>query len=478
MNFKNLTKYIARFLLIQTTTILFSIWYFDNFLILNPVDKYNIYLNLIEDWNRFFIFIPEWLITVDLFLSIQVFTFISLIFTTKFYTYVNELKLTLDKNYLADFTRLYLLWTTYMFSTFYFLRFDGLSRSSLLIYTIFIPFILFLFRNTEILSHLLGRSPLKESYISFNLDSQSTLMNLRILNFRKQIASHKLDVVSDFKKIIKTIDNLNKEKEINLVVINIFSEQKIPDELEVYLINLNKKILLISETKLTFNKKFIYRFEMIEGKNIYYFNNDIQYGSKFILKRILDIILSIVGFLVLFPLIIFISLSIIIKDGFPFIIKQKRVGLHGKKFNMYKFRTMKKNSHDQRTELKKYNKKTGPLFKLEDDPRLLKGSKKLRKYSLDEIPQLLNVIRGEMSIVGPRPLFEEDTFLFNEKYMRRLNVLPGMTGLLQINERNTDDFETWFKYDLNYIENWSLYLDFLIIFKTIPSMFKRKNSGL
>jgi lipopolysaccharide/colanic/teichoic acid biosynthesis glycosyltransferase len=82
-----------------------------------------------------------------------------------------------------------------------------------------------------------------------------------------------------------------------------------------------------------------------------------------------------------------------------------------------------------------------------------------------------------MSLVGPRPLFEEDTQLFNENYMRRLNVLPGMTGLLQINERNTDDFDTWFKYDLQYIENWSLYLDLQIILKTIPSMFRRSTSG-
>ena len=144
---------------------------------------------------------------------------------------------------------------------------------------------------------------------------------------------------------------------------------------------------------------------------------------------------------------------------------------------MFKFRTMKNDSHDMRKELESQNNKTGPLFKLENDPRLINGSKLLRKYSIDELPQLINVIRGEMSLVGPRPLFEEDTQLFNENYMRRLNVLPGMTGLLQINDRNTDDFDTWFKYDLQYIENWSLYLDLQIILKTIPSMFKRSTSG-
>jgi lipopolysaccharide/colanic/teichoic acid biosynthesis glycosyltransferase len=101
----------------------------------------------------------------------------------------------------------------------------------------------------------------------------------------------------------------------------------------------------------------------------------------------------------------------------------------------------------------------------------------LRKYSIDELPQLINVIKGDMSLVGPRPLFEEDTELFNKNYMRRLNVLPGMTGLLQINDRNTDDFEVWYKYDLEYIENWNLRLDVEILLRTVTAVFNRKNSG-
>ena len=101
----------------------------------------------------------------------------------------------------------------------------------------------------------------------------------------------------------------------------------------------------------------------------------------------------------------------------------------------------------------------------------------MRKYSIDELPQLINVIKGDMSLVGPRPLFEEDTELFNKNYMRRLNVLPGMTGLLQINDRNTDDFEVWYKYDLEYIENWNLRLDVDILLRTISAVFNRKNSG-
>ena len=161
----------------------------------------------------------------------------------------------------------------------------------------------------------------------------------------------------------------------------------------------------------------------------------------------------------------------------PFLIKQSRVGLHGKKFKMYKFKTMYNDSHEKREKLKDFNKKGGPLFKLDEDPRIIKKLNFLRKYSLDELPQLFNVLKGEMSLVGPRPLFEEDSEYFDKNYMRRLNVLPGMTGLLQINERNTDDFSVWYKYDIEYIENWNLYLDIKILFKTFNAIKRENTSG-
>ena len=138
---------------------------------------------------------------------------------------------------------------------------------------------------------------------------------------------------------------------------------------------------------------------------------------------------------------------------------------------------MKINSHKKREELESLSKSSGPLFKISDDPRLLNGSKFIRKYSIDELPQLINILKGEMSMVGPRPLFEEDTQMFEKKYMRRLNVLPGLTGLLQINERNTDEFSIWYEYDIEYIDNWSLLLDLIIILKTPFSMFKSDIKG-
>ena len=139
---------------------------------------------------------------------------------------------------------------------------------------------------------------------------------------------------------------------------------------------------------------------------------------------------------------------------------------------------MYSNSHSKREGLQDLNKNDEVIFKIENDPRIFSGGQILRKYSLDELPQLINVLKGEMSLVGPRPLFQEDTAYFNKQYMRRLNVLPGLTGLLQINERNTSEFEVWYQYDIEYITNWSLYLDFKILFKTPFSLFKNSSKGL
>lgn len=333
------------------------------------------------------------------------------------------------------------------------------------------------FRNTEFLSSLLGRPLTDEAFISFNLDSTSKFRNLRILTFRKDSGNFSLDLPVDEDRVIEIIDAENKKENINLIVLNL-SERSMNASLEKYLINLNKKILIISDESMQFSNNFIYREESLDQKYLTYFNNDIQYGAKYILKRVMDIFISIAALIISIPLIVFISTLILIKDGKPILIKQNRVGLHGKQFKMYKFRSMLNNSHLQRDSLQELNKGKGPLFKIENDPRIIPGVNFLRELSLDELPQLINVVKGEMSLVGPRPLFDEDTKSFDKNYMRRLNVTPGITGLLQINERNTDDFEIWYKYDIEYIENWSLLLDLQIILKTPFAIFTKKIKGL
>ena len=433
---------------------------------------------MIDDIDRFLPIINSTYVTVDALIVLVIFVFLIILYSTKFYTYVNELSYSINKNLLDEYFQLYLLWTSYIFAMFFLFRFENISRGYLLLFSLIVPIFLLAFRNTELISSLLGRSVTGETYLSINLDKNSSFRNLRILTFRKSLASLYSQDINNSENIIDNIDNLNKEEKINLIVLNLETIKSIDENLEKYLINTNKKVLIISENKPDFKTNFLYRQEFIDENYFTYFNNDIQYGAKYILKRIIDIVLSTFGLIIFMPIIFFLSIYIVSIDGYPFFVKQKRVGLHGQVFDMYKFRTMHKNSHKQRESLDELNKSDGPLFKIENDPRILKGLLFARKFSLDELLQFINVLKGEMSIVGPRPLFDDDTQLFDTNYMRRLNVLPGITGLLQINERNTSDFSIWYKYDIEYIENWSLYLDLKIILKTPLSLFTSKTTGL
>ena len=478
MKLNNLIKYSVRFAFLQSVLTFTTIYYFDNFLISNDEFKQIIYLNLVEDIQRFLPFINSNSISVDAVLVLLIFIFLIILYSTKFYTYVNELTFSLNKNLLDEYFQLYLLWTTYIFTTFYILRFENISRWYLFLFSLFVPVILLFFRNTEVLSSLLGRSITSESFLSINLDPDSNFRNLRIITFRKSLGNLEHADLGDDVSLINKIDKVNKIKKINLIVLNLDSQKIINPELEKYLIETNKKVLIISKKQPLFANNFLFRQETIDKSFFTYFNNDIQYGSKYILKRLLDITLSCIGLVVFSPIMIFLGLYILLIDGYPFFVKQRRVGLHGEPFNMFKFRTMKKNSHELRATMEELNKSDGPLFKIEQDPRILNGLSFARKFSIDELLQFINVFKGDMSIVGPRPLFDDDTQLFDTKYMRRLNVLPGITGLLQINERNTSEFETWYKYDIEYIENWSLYLDFKIILKTPFALFSNKIKGI
>ncbi len=480
-------KYSLRFLFLQSILTIITIWYFNSYLLSDNFCNYcldNDFLiqinnNLLEDRNRFFVLLPERFVRINYFLAGFIFLFLVILYSTKFYTYVNELSFSLDRNYIDEFISIYLLWTsTFIIFLTMFRVANLISRGYLFIFTFIVPIILLLFRNSEFISSLLGRSITNENSLIFNLEEDSVFRNLRILTFRNTVNEFQKIDLRDSDKIIKLIDSENKIRNINLIVFNFQDSSNLDSKLENYLINLNKKVLIITKNEIVFNNYFLKRQELVSGYYLTYFNNDIQYGSKYIIKRFLDLSLALIALILLSPLLLSISIYIRILDGGPSIIKQNRVGLHGKQFQMYKFRTMKLDSHNLRDELKDLNKNDNVIFKIENDPRIIKGTQVLRNLSFDELPQLFNVLRGTMSIVGPRPLFEEDTKQFNEKYMRRLNVLPGITGLLQINERNTSEFEIWYKYDIEYIENWSLYLDLKIILRTPFSLFSKNIKGL
>ena len=471
-------KYFLRFFLIQSILTWFTIYYFDNFLIGDYRDGLlEIFNNLLEDRNRFWNFVPKDFIKIDIFLAIFVFIFLIILYSTKFYSYVNELSFTLDNGFLDEYFSIYLVWAASLLSFLQLFRFTAVSRWYLILFTFFVPLILVVFRNSQFLSLLLGRNITNENYITFNLDDTSIFNEIRLLKYRNNIGNFNLNF-SEPNSIKKTIEKANKENKLNLIVINYEDSSSIDLEFEKSLLDLNKKILLIGNVPLKFNNNFLYRNVFFNNKSLTYINNDIQYGSKYIIKRILDITVSFIAILFLLPVIIFISIIIFIKSGYPILTTQTRVGLHGNNFKMYKFRTMEIDSHNKRVDLLSENKKTGPLFKIDNDPRIIKGLSFIRKFSMDEIPQFINVLKGNMSVVGPRPLFPEDNEHYDSIFIRRLNVLPGITGLLQINDRNTDDFLVWHKFDVEYIDNWSILLDLKIIFKTPFSIFKRNSKGV
>ena len=192
------------------------------------------------------------------------------------------------------------------------------------------------------------------------------------------------------------------------------------------------------------------------------------------IKKIMDISISFLLIIVLFPVLLVISILIKLTSPGPIVFKQARVGLRGRQFNLYKFRTMILNAEVLKKELQADNEADGPVFKIKDDPRVTKIGKFLRRTGLDELPQLFNVLKGEMSLIGPRPPLPVETLQYKRWQLRRLSVKPGLSCFWQIKpDRNNIKFEKWMELDLAYIDNWSLRLDFIILLKTIKTVFQR-----
>ena len=194
------------------------------------------------------------------------------------------------------------------------------------------------------------------------------------------------------------------------------------------------------------------------------------------IKRLIDIICSFVGILVLSPLFIIIAIIIKFTSKGPVFFSQKRVGRNGKEFDMYKFRSMVVNAEELKEKLAAQNEMSGPMFKMKDDPRVTKVGKFIRKTSLDELPQLWNVLKGDMSLVGPRPSLPKEVAQFEDWMHRRLEVKPGLTCYWQVSGRNNIDFEDWMKLDVKYVKEKNLWIDIKLICKTVFVLFGDKNA--
>jgi exopolysaccharide biosynthesis polyprenyl glycosylphosphotransferase len=210
----------------------------------------------------------------------------------------------------------------------------------------------------------------------------------------------------------------------------------------------------------------------IFGQPMVFFSPFPQKPISFFFKSVLDKTATLCGIILISPLLLSLALLIKLTSKGPVLFKQKRCGLNGKQFTLYKFRTMLENAESLKKELLAKNEMDGPVFKIKDDPRITTVGKILRKLSLDELPQLFNVLKGEMSLVGPRPPLPEEVASYANWHRRKLSMKPGLTCLWQVNGRNKIDFEHWMKLDLQYIDNWSLWLDTKILFQTLPAVLK------
>jgi exopolysaccharide biosynthesis polyprenyl glycosylphosphotransferase len=199
-------------------------------------------------------------------------------------------------------------------------------------------------------------------------------------------------------------------------------------------------------------------------------------GIDYALKRTFDLVLSTVGLALISPLLIAIALAIKLSSRGPVIYRSVRPGMAGKPFSCFKFRTMRESADQIQADLEPLNEQSGALFKIRHDPRLTKVGRLLRRFSLDELPQLVNVVRGDMSLVGPRPLPMRDFERLEEWHKKRYLVLPGITGLWQISGRSELDFDDLVRLDFLYLEQWSMFLDLSILLKTIPAVLSRRGA--
>jgi len=193
-------------------------------------------------------------------------------------------------------------------------------------------------------------------------------------------------------------------------------------------------------------------------------------------QRALDVFFTLLGLLLLWPLFAVIALCIRLDSPGPVLFKQKRVGRDGEEFWFFKFRSMVSDAEDRRHLLEMHNERTGPVFKMRNDPRITRTGRLLRKFSLDELPQLLNVLRGEMSLVGPRPALPKETAAYTAHQRQRLIGVPGVTGLWQVSGRASLSFEHSIELDLYYIEHQSIGLYFRILLMTIPAVLRAEGA--
>ncbi|MGB0097887.1 MAG: sugar transferase [Solirubrobacteraceae bacterium] len=258
----------------------------------------------------------------------------------------------------------------------------------------------------------------------------------------------------------------------------IIADSDFPQDKAVELVDLCHQRGVTVQVAPTTMEILIDRAEFVPGQTVPLFTlrPPVFEGIDYALKRTFDLVLSIVSLILLSPLLLAIAIAVRLSSRGPAFYRSVRPGIAGRPFSCFKFRTMREHADQIQDDLEPLNEKSGALFKIRQDPRLTKVGRLLRRFSLDELPQLLNVVRGEMSLVGPRPLPMRDFERLEEWHKKRYLVLPGITGLWQVSGRSELDFDDLVRLDFLYLEQWSIMLDLSILLKTIPAVLSRRGA--
>lgn len=458
---KNALKEFARFMLSTVTTFYFSSFFFKYFL-LNEVNIEKVINDFNRDISRFLsleISIASGYLVLIYSLIINLLLFSS-------YWYNNPQLY--EEGGATIYSKIFQISSLATVFIFYFLRIFNTSRFYLIIFMILVPFIFILFRSEGIMSSMVIRNNNSKKFILVYQEKGygDELYLNKYIDKNNIVKSIDLGIESN-NNLFQKLVSLQKTDQFDFILINIEDYSKDVEKKIINLIDLKKPVLIAIKS---FDEKSTQNISLkkvnINNINLFVFNTQVQDGIQLIFKRLFDLIISTLLLVFLGPIFLIISILIYFNDFNSPIVSIYRSGIYGKEFKMYKFRTMYPNSHKNRFELQNKNLREGPLFKIENDPRVINKFNWLRRSSLDELPQLINVIKGDMSLVGPRPLFKEDLINFKEEQTIRMSVLPGITGLLQINDRETEDFNIWFKWDKEYIDTWSLKNDLKILLLT------------
>jgi exopolysaccharide biosynthesis polyprenyl glycosylphosphotransferase len=279
--------------------------------------------------------------------------------------------------------------------------------------------------------------------------------------------------------ILGTLDDIPRIVEENVVDDVLFCvSRRDLDLMEDLLLSLQEQGIRIRFVlNLLPHAKAKVRFEELDGAPIVTFHTAPEAVLPLVLKRTVDVALSLVLLVLSAPVVLGIALLIKLTAGGEVLYRQTRCGLNGRKFTLYKFRTMVEDAEERQRELLHLNEMNGPVFKLSKDPRVTAFGRFLRRFSLDELPQLWNVLRGDMSLVGPRPPIPDEVARYQRWQRRRLSMKPGLTCLWQISGRNQIDFDRWMQLDLEYIDSWSPWLDMKILLKTVPAVLSGRGAS-